>query len=222
MRKTKSEAVWQRFRAACDRFFERYKHRDQLDLREKAEPREAVIRTLESLVAEGAAAGDAPADLVSTVQTMRARWQQGPELPRAIQQDLAARYHQALSRIVAVWPAAFAGSELDPESTRRRMEKLLARVEELVASPAAAPEPANLSPAEKLAKQWRERLAANTMGGRGQENDEARWRAAEQEVRNAQSQWVRLGPVSSEVAGPLHERFQRAVRRFYDQHRRVS
>ena len=49
VRKSKSEAVWQRFRAACDRFFERYKHRDQLDLREKAEPREAIIRELEAL-----------------------------------------------------------------------------------------------------------------------------------------------------------------------------
>jgi hypothetical protein len=222
VRKSKSEAVWQRFRTACDRFFERYKHRDQLDLLEKAEPREGVIRSLEALVTEGAASAEAPVDLVNTVQTMRARWQQAPELPRGIQQDLAARYHQALARIVGTWPAAFAGSELDPESARKRMEKLLARVEELVASPAAVAEPVSLSPAEKLAKQWRERLAANTMGGRGPENDDGRWRAVEQEIRNAQSQWARLGPVPSEVAGSLNERFQRAVRRFYDSRRRVS
>jgi hypothetical protein len=221
VRKSKSEAVWQRFRAACDRFFERYKHRDQLDLREKAEPREAVIRALEALVPAGDAPGDAPGDLVNTVQTMRARWQQAPELPRAIQQDLAARYHQAVAKIVGLWPSAFAGSELDPETTRRRMEKLLARVEELVTSPEAAPDPAALSPAEKLARQWRERLAANTMGGRG-ETDDARSRSVEQEIRNAQSQWSRLGPVPPEVAGSLHERFQRAIRRFYDQRRRVS
>ena len=223
VRKTKSEAVWQRFRAACDRFFERYKHRDQLDLREKAEPRDAIIRELEALVpAAGEAAPAAPDDLAAVVQQARSRWQQAPELPRVIQQELAARYHQALGRIVSLWPAAFSGSELDPESTRRRMEKLVARVEELVASPAQAPAPANLSPAELLARQWRERLAANTMGGRSVENDEARWRAAEQDVRTAQSQWARLGPVPADVAGPLNERFQRAVRRFYDQGRRAS
>jgi hypothetical protein len=159
---------------------------------------------------------------VTTVQALRSQWAQAPELPRAIQQDLAVRYHQALARIVTVWPSAFAGSEMDPESTRRRMEKLLARVEELVASPAAPSQPVDLSPAEKLARQWRERLASNTMGGRGQESEETRWRAAEQEIRGAQSQWARLGPVPSEVAGPLHERFQRAVRKFYDQRRRVS
>ena len=30
VRKNKSEVVWQRFRAACDTFFERYKTRDQV------------------------------------------------------------------------------------------------------------------------------------------------------------------------------------------------
>jgi hypothetical protein len=60
--------------------------------------------------------------------------------------------------------------------------------------------------------------------GRGgtAETDESRWRAAEQEVRNAQAQWARLGPVAPEVAGPLHERFQRACRRFYDHKRKAS
>jgi hypothetical protein len=102
------------------------------------------------------------------------------------------------------------------------MEKLVARVEEL--APAKAAPAANLSPAERLAAQWRERLAANTMtGGRtGGESDEAKWRAAEQEIRSAQSQWMRLGPVPPEVAGPLNERFQRALRKFYDNRRRAS
>ena len=49
------------------------------------------------------------------------------------------------------------------------------------------------------------------------ESEEARWRAAEQEVRNAQAQWMRLGPVPADVAGPLNERFQRACRRFFEQ-----
>ena len=50
VRKSKSEAIWQRFRAACDRFFDRYKHRDQVELQEKAAVRETVIRDLEALV----------------------------------------------------------------------------------------------------------------------------------------------------------------------------
>ena len=100
------------------------------------------------------------------------------------------------------------------------MEKLVSRVEELV--PAQGRQ-ATLSPAELLAQQWRERLAANTItGGRAAETEDAKWRAAEQEVRNLQAQWMRLGPVPADVAGPLNERFQRALRKFYEKKRRAS
>ncbi len=227
IRRSKSEVIWQRFRAACDHFFHRYKHRDQVDLQARAMPREAIIRDLQVLLparhGEGAPPAAAPEGLAALVQDARARWQQpAPELPRAVEQDLAARYHQALGTLMAAWPAAFVGTDLDPATTRKRMEQLLARVEEFAQLPDRA-RPA-LSPAELLAQQWRERLAANTMtGGKvAVENDEARWRAAEQEVRNAQAQWMRLGPVPPDVAGQLHERFQRACRRFYDQRKRAS
>jgi hypothetical protein len=223
VRKSRSEAIWQRFRAACDRFFDRFKHRDQLELQEKAAVRDTVIRELEALVpAEGAAESAAPENLYAIVQQARSKWQQAPELPRALQQDLAARYHQAVGRLVAVWPGAFANTDLDPETTRKRMEKLLTRVEEIVSAQPA--KPVNLSPTEMLAQQLRERLAANTMsgGGRAAENEESRWRALEQEVRSAQAQWMRLGPVPPNIAGPLNERFQRACRKFFDSRKRAS
>ena len=193
-------------------------------MQEKAAVREAVIKELEALVPpDSADGGPAPENLHTIVQDARARWQQAPELPRVVQQELAARYHQAVARLVAAWPEAFACTELDPEVTRKRMEKLLAKVEELVSAHASS-RPANLSPTELLAQRLRERLAANTMSGgtRAAETEEARWRAAEQEVRSAQSQWMRLGPVPPQVAGPLNERFQRACRRFFDQRRRAS
>jgi hypothetical protein len=172
--------------------------------------------------AAGVEPGAAPEQLLTTVQDARARWQKAPELPRGVQQDLAAKYHQALGRLVEVWPLAFAGTDMDPDQTRKRMEKLVARVEELV--PSQARPQAKLSPAEMLAQQWRDRLANNTMAGstRAVETEDARWRAAEQEIRNAQAQWMRLGPVPADVAGPLNERFQRACRRFYDQRKRAS
>jgi hypothetical protein len=221
VRKAKSEVVWQRFRGACDRFFDRYKHRDQVELLDKAKPRDEIIRELEALAPYEGAPSDPPEQLHQTVQDARLRWQQAPELPRGLQQDLAARYHQALGRLVAAWPAAFAGTDLDPDATRKRMERLLARIEEISADTSRQQAP--LSPAELLAQQWRERLAANTMtGGKSGDTDDSRWRAAEQEVRSAQAQWTRLGPIPADVAGPLNERFQRACRRFYDQRRRAS
>jgi hypothetical protein len=52
------------------------------------------------------------------------------------------------------------------------------------------------------------------------QTEELRWRETEQEVRNAQAQWARLGPLPADVAGPLNERFQRACRKFYDQRKK--
>jgi hypothetical protein len=225
VRRSKSDAVWVRFRAACDAFFDRYKHRDQVDLQSKVAERAEIVRDLEGLVASAASDGDGlavPDGLADRVQQARARWQHAPELPRTVQQELAAGYHQALGKIVAAWPSAFAGTDLDPANTRKRMEKLVARVETLARSSGSEAATAPASPAELLAQRWRERLAANTMAG-GQavaHAEENRWREAEQEVRSAQSQWTRLGPVPADVAGPLNERFQRACRKFYDQRRK--
>ena len=221
VRRSKSEVIWQRFRTACDGFFERYKHRDQIEIQEKAAARTSVIEDLERLVPADGGEAPAPDGLYDTVQKARAAWQHAPEVPRALQQDLAMRYHDVLARLVARWPEAFAGTDLDPDHTRKRMEKLLARVEQLSSQGAA--HAATASPAELLAQRWRERLAANTMtGGQSKQAEDTKWREAEQEVRSAQQQWMRLGPVPASVAGPLNERFQRACRKFYDDRRRAS
>lgn len=231
VRKSKSEAVWNRFRTACDRFFDRYKHRDQAAMQAKISERDTIVRDLESLLQRGQSSPEGselsgtevapPVDLYALVQTARARWQQAPDVPRTVLDDLTGRYHQALGKLVVAWPSAFTGTDLDPAVTQSRMEKLVSRVEKLI--PAAAKAPAALSPAERLAQQWRERLAANTLsGGKTEQSDDAKWHAAEQEIRAAQQQWARLGPVPPEIAGPLHDRFTRACRKFFDQRKRAS
>ncbi len=222
VRKNKSEVVWQRFRAACDTFFERYKNRDQVALAGKFADRETAVAEIESLMpAADAGDGPAPDGLYAKVQAARARWLQGPELPRHALAPLADRVNTALLSLVGKWPDAFQGTDLDTEQTRKKMEKLVAKVEALL--PADSKEStANLSPAELLARQWREALAANTMGaGAARQAEEARQRAAEQEVRSAQLSWLRLGPLPADTRKPLQDRFDRAIRRFQEQRRRT-
>ncbi len=98
-------------------------------------------------------------------------------------EPLSERVNASLFALVTRWPDGFKGTDLDPELTRGKMEKLVAKVEKLL--PAEAAEPAkNLSPAELLARQWRDALAANTMGvGASRQAEDARQRAAEQEVQ---------------------------------------
>jgi hypothetical protein len=221
VRKNKSEIVWQRFRAACDTFFERYKTRDQVAIQGKVADRESAVAELEALVPP-ADAVDAPMpeDLYGKVQASRARYLQGPELPRHVLAPLSERVNAALLALVARWPEAFKNTELDSDTTRRKMEKLVAKIEALL--PADSKEPAaSLSPAEMLARQWREALAANTMGAAAaRQAEEARHRATEQEVRSAQAAWQRLGPLDPAERKPLQDRFDRACRRFFEQKRR--
>ncbi|HEX4915688.1 MAG TPA: DUF349 domain-containing protein, partial [Vicinamibacterales bacterium] len=223
VKKSKSDAIWNEFRGACDLFFERFKNRDQVALQGKMADRETAVAELEGLVPAADAVDAAqPDDLYAKVQAARARWVQGPELPRHTLAPLADRVNAALYSLVTRWPDAFKGTDLDPEQTKVKMEKLITKVEKLL--PTEAAEPAkNLSPAELLARQWREALAANTMGaGAARQAEDARQRAAEQEVRSAQAAWARLGPLRPEDRKPLQDRFDRAVRKFGEMRRRTA
>ena len=221
VKKSKSDQVWDRFRAACDLFFERFKNRDQEAIQTKFVDRDTSVAEIEALVP----AEDAPMpdDLYNKVQAARARWLQGPELPRHVLAPLAERVNAALLALVTRWPAVFTGGDLDPTATAKRMEKLCAKVEALAPNDGGgtAKPTASLSPAELLARQWREALAANTMGaGANKQAEEARQRAADQELRSAQSAWLRLGPVPAEARKPLQDRFDKAVRRVLESRRR--
>ena len=216
VRRNKSEAVWQRFRTACDAFFDRYKRRDEIELESKQADREHLVAELEALSpAEGGATNGTDASgLLEQVRSLRNRWNASTPVVRHGADPLSARFVGALERALMTHPDAFRGTELDVEPNRQKMEKLVARVEGFLAD--AAPAPANSSQA--LADMLREALASNTIGGRA--GDESKWRTMAEDVRQAQAAWSRLGPVPGDTGRALNERFHRAVTRFFDQYRR--
>jgi hypothetical protein len=219
VRKNKSEAIWQRFRAACDAFFERYKQRHTLDLTARLGSREQVAAEAEALAQSLAApteGGEAAptGEIQAKLRELRGRWMQQPAVPRDVVAPLAARFETAIASIVAAAPDAVTGTEFDAAANQRRLEDLCARAEKL-AGPSPARREAAVSPASILATQLREALAANTIGGRV--DDEAKWRSAEQEVRQLQSQWTHVGFVPEPAFRDLTNRFQRACQRFFDQ-----
>jgi hypothetical protein len=218
VKKSRSEPIWQRFRAACDKFFARFASRHDIAKAERVAAREAIVGELERLASPPAdgdvsAAQEAPADLAASVRGLRNRWQQ--ELAaRGVDRDQAAvldrRYADACRHIIQRWPSAFAGTDLDPEANRKRMESIVKRMEELAASLKGAGDKLDLSPTERLANMLKEALAANTIGGKV--DAESRRRAAQEDVRQAQASWSRVGPVPDEVRRDLSDRFQRAIR----------
>jgi DNA polymerase III psi subunit len=249
VKKSRSEAIWQRFRGACDRFFTRYAQRHDVARAERVAAREAIVAELEALAphqegpgAPGDGAGDGtplrevqevqaltdpppadpgppatapPEDLMGKVRALRARWQQelaarGVDREQAMVLDR--RFAAAFARVIARWPVAFGGTDLDPDANRKKMESLVRRIEELAGTLAGRGGSGDetLSPTTRLAAMLKEALASNTIGGKV--DDDSRWRAAAEDVRQAQASWARLGPVSDEVRRALSGRFERACR----------
>jgi hypothetical protein len=153
------------------------------------------------------------------VRTLRGRWQaeiaaRGVDRDRALALD--DRFAKAFAAVIERWPSVFGGSDLDPDANRKKMETIVQRIEALaksVGGPAAAADAA-LSPTTRLAAMLKEALAANTIGGKA--DDDSRLRAASEEVRQAQATLSRIGPVPDQVRRALADRFQRATRRISD------
>ena len=227
VKKNRSEAVWQRFRAACDAFFARHAQRHDIARGERVAARETIVAELEQLAGDGspstddASATSQPpdaADIVAKVRDIRRRWQhelalRGVDRERAAQLD--DRFAAAFNQIIARHPAVFSGTDLDPDANRKKMESLVKRMEELASSvgtPAGAGAADEaVSPTTRLAAMLKEALAANTIGGKA--SDDTRLRAANEEVRQAQASWSRIGPVPDEARRALADRFQKAIRR---------
>jgi hypothetical protein len=213
VRRSKSEALWQRFRGACDRFFDRYKRRDDIELESRQADREALAQELESLMPADGAVPEA--DLLERVRSLRTRWNQSTSGVRHGADPLSGRFVAAMERLLTAYPDAFRGTELDIDSSRQRMEKLVTRVEEFVNQPGVKDVP---SSPQDLASMLREALASNTIGGRG--SDDAKWRGMAEDVRQAQAAFARLVPVPGDAGRQLAERFQKACNRFFDAYRK--
>jgi hypothetical protein len=230
VKRNRSEAIWQRFRGACDTFFTRYAQRHDVARAERVAAREAICAELEQLLASADVSADAPtadaataatpaADVVQRVRGLRSRWQQ--ELAaRGVDRERAAaldqRFAAGMAGVTARFAGAFSGTDLDPDANRRKMEMLVTRLEDLAASLAGreADAEANLSPTDRLAAMLKEALASNTIGGKVDED--SRWRAAAEDVRQAQGMWSRIGPVPEDMRRPLAARFDRACRQITD------
>jgi hypothetical protein len=219
VKKARSEAIWQRFRAACDRFFKRFAERHESARAERLAAREALCAELEAVAGAGEQNGsEPPTNLLAAVRTLRSRWQQEMATRNADpehSQVLERRFTAAFSRVVTRWPAVFAGTDLDFGANLKRMEGLVRRVEELARGLTGSAETqsadnASLSPTVRLASMLKEALAANTIGGKVE--DDSRWRAAVEEVRQARSAWSALGIVPEGARRGLSDRFHQACR----------
>ncbi|HTU99497.1 MAG TPA: DUF349 domain-containing protein [Luteitalea sp.] len=213
VKRQKSEQLWQKFRAACDRFFDRYKNRHSAEFDSRRVTREQALTDFEALAGDGGEVADGAAALSRAEQAWQS-WRSGPPLPREIVRPMQDRFAVATQTLVERYPDQFKGSSLDPAVTRTRMTELVQQVEQLGAPQQAPKVAVQAAPAAALATMLKEALASNTIGGRV--DDQTKRRAAQETVRVTRAAWNRLGPVSGDDVADLERRFTAACRRFDD------
>ena len=214
VRRARSEALWTRFRAACDQVFNRSQQASAAESQEKIAARTAVSARLDALVPSADAAPDAvPEGLADQVAAIRAEWRQLAPVPGPQALELAKRFEASLDSLLERVPAAFAGTDLDPARNHGALERLCERVEALLDASVTSPVADGRSPAEVLAARLREALATNTMGARV--DPAVQRRATIDEVKRIQTERQGLGVVLGESGRRLSDRFRAACDRFF-------
>ena len=210
--------LWDRFRAATGTFFERRKanltERKQVWADNYAR-KEALCERVEAL-----ADADDLAAAINEAKQAQAEWKSVGPVKRSRSDAIWQRFRAACDvlfdrqkerRKEAGPPAPDA---VDVEEQLARLNELCERAEKLLPEGSPAPESsAQESPAERLARQWRERMASNTMGQGG--DSTARRRAARDEVKRLVAARRQLGSVRSRDASALDRRFQRACNQIF-------
>ncbi len=206
----KSEEIWKRFRTACDRFFDRYKRRGEVEIEERLKKRESLI---EQLMALGPEKRETTDGVSEKVQAIWNAWKSEGPLPEA-GSEIARRFESEVGALLLDTPAAFTGTELDPAVSAKKRGKIVARLESLVGE-LEERKPAG-EPLESLAQRLKDALASNTIGGGRRREPALDWRQAEDEVSRLRATWAKTAPVPGEEGRALAERFERACRSFFE------
>ena len=206
-----SDQVWNRFRTACDCFFERFKRRDEVD-------RDALIKRRETLVAELEALADADGSSAETAaEKAQTVWKDWRKLGSLADNDLSLwdRFERAMDNIVFSAADALTGTDLDPAASRIPREKLCNQLEAVVKDFRVASQPFE-QPLEDLAARLKDALASNTMTGGHSTGKRSDWHTAVRQAEKIRASWLRTAPVPGDEGRALAERFESAYRQLVE------
>ena len=202
------EVLSRRFFDACDRVYARRDEAKQNLLAKRLNEVTEPFAAAEALVAsagegqeiDGAALAE---NVIKARAAMRELESSGASLGDEVRERMAALCRRA----VEIAPAGFKGTDLDPAQSRKRKERLLAKVEELAKKVAAAP--AAPTTPQEMAARLKAALADRALGGVLAKET----RPIGAQVAEARDGWRKLGPVPGEGGEELERRFEDACRR---------
>jgi len=205
----KSEMLRQRFRTACDQFFDRYRRRGDLALEATLTAAEKVLSDLEAL--PPALTGPEPMGVSQLAERLTERlgeWTRITGIPPARARAFSQRLQAACDAIEQVCPEGLDANDFDAATNIPQREKLCVRLERLATSLATEiPEPET----NDLAMRLKLALAAKTIGGQATPPQQQKLNEAREAAARLQDKWQRLGPLFGPRARALAIRFERAV-----------
>ena len=187
------EKLYGRFHKAIDAVFDRYRRRDSIEDEKFQAERIAFLAEMEA--AESAeATGD---DYKDKVADFRARWRKMSGRPSR-EQDI--RFKTLFASLISKNAAAFKGTDMDVDENRKKLEKLVVKLEALENDKVKVD---SMDLATKLKEAW----ASRTMGAKpGGSNFKA-------EVEKARSIYEKLGPVTGDEGEAMRLRFEAICRK---------
>ena len=190
------EKLYGKFHKAVDAVFERYRRRDSIEDETFQAERASFLAEMEAFAASEpeAEGGD---DYKNKVADFRARWRKMSGRPSR-EQDL--KFKTLFSGLVSKNADAFKGTDMDIEENRKKLEKLVVKLEAFENDKAKVD---SMDLATRLKEAW----ASRTMGARpGGSNFKA-------EVEKARSIYEKLGPIVGDEGETLRKRFDAICRK---------
>jgi len=190
------EKLYNKFHKAVDAVFDRYRRRDSIEDEKFQAERAAFLTEMETLAAADPAA-DGAEDYKNKVADFRARWRKMSGRPSR-EQDL--KFKTLFASLISKNAEAFKGTDMDVDENRKKLEKLVVKLEALENDKAKVD---SMDLATRLKEAW----ASRTMGAKpGGSNFKA-------EVEKARSIYEKLGPVTGEEGEALRKRFDAICRK---------
>ncbi len=190
------EKLYNKFHKAVDAVFDRYRRRDSIE-DEKFQAERADFLTEMEATAAAEPAPDGAEDYKNKVADFRARWRKMSGRPSR-EQDL--KFKTLFAGLISKNTEAFKGTDMDVEENRKKLEKLVVKLEALENDKAKVD---SMDLATRLKEAW----ASRTMGAKpGGSNFKA-------EVEKARSIYEKLGPVTGDEGEALRKRFDAICRK---------
>ncbi len=208
-----SDAVWKRFRGACDHFFARRDaHLDdgrRTNLQRKVE----LLDGLEALVK----APDEERDPAVIAEKLQEAWREWPKIepvPFDQVQPLKARLDELCREAIERASGELSGTEFDPELTLRRRQKIVEQLDKLLSKPAEskdAPEAiAATDSGQDVAQLLQRAMEANVFRKESRTEEKQR---TEERAEKLWASWKKIPPTPGEATAELEGRFQKTFKK---------